>query len=921
MRPLKLTLSAFGPYAGKTVIDFEKLGRSGLYLITGDTGAGKTTIFDAITFALYGEPSGTSRDKTMLRSKYADPTTPTEVEMTFLYRDKTYTVKRNPEYERPKQRGEGTTRESANAVLTTPDGKIIDKRVEVDDEIQTLLGLDRQQFSTIAMIAQGDFLRLLQADTKTRGEIFSKIFHTDIYRAFTARLGEENSRLRRKCEDAQNSVAQYIDAIRVGQDDPFLPEVLQARAGAARSDEVLTLLARMIERDELRRETVADERKKTEAQIEALTQKIEKAQRCAEAERELLRLNALSAAAAEALKTAKEELAAQRAREPQREEAEKQLAALEAELPQYEALAQKQSFLSAKKKELSGQERTLEEQTAAAQAGRTETAEKRAEADALANAGAEAERLRGEKAELKRRADDINALSKQYDAYFRQSALLHTAQKAYLDAQTEADAAVAEAAAMRSAFNAEQAGILAQNLKDGAPCPVCGSTTHPAKAALSEDAPTERQVEQAEKAAKTAQNTAASRSAEAAALKGSVEAAKTALDDNARALFADVPRDALKTRIDEEILGIKTRWGELLAEYETAQKNCARRETLLRELPALEDASEKRAQALTALRDECARLREEISQTQRAIDELRSKLPFETPAAAEKEAAERREALKKMKAALQAAEGRYAECDKRTAELLARVAQTQKLLEEDAPGDPAPLIEEKNSLLALRTTLTKTIDDMNIRLDANSRAKTSIASRSAELADLEKESASVNALYQTAGGNINGKEKINLETYVQIACFDRVIARANVHLMRMSDNKYDLKRCETADNLRSQSGLELNVIDHYNGSERSVKSLSGGESFIASLSLALGLSEEIRANAGGIRLDTMFVDEGFGSLDPDTLSQAMRALRSLTDENRLIGIISHVAELKTEIDRQIIVKKDRSGGSRAEIVC
>ena len=208
MRPIQLNISAFGPYAGRVELNLDQLGTSGLYLITGDTGAGKTTIFDAITFALFGEASGNSRETSMLRSKYASPDTPTEVELTFAYGGKIYTVKRNPEYERPAKRGEGMTLQKADGQLIMPDGSVIAKLKDVNQKIKEILGVDRRQFSQIAMIAQGDFLKLLLADTKERQGIFREIFKTGYYQELQDRLKAESGSLGRQCEAAGSSVKQ-----------------------------------------------------------------------------------------------------------------------------------------------------------------------------------------------------------------------------------------------------------------------------------------------------------------------------------------------------------------------------------------------------------------------------------------------------------------------------------------------------------------------------------------------------------------------------------------------------------------------------------------------------------------------------------------------------------------------------------------
>lgn len=466
MRPIKLILSAFGPYAGRVELPLDRLGQSGLYLITGDTGAGKTTIFDAITFALYGEASGGSREPSMLRSKYADPATPTEVTLTFVYAGREYTVRRSPEYTRPARRGAGLVAQAAEAELTCPDGRVITRLREVNQALCGILGVNRQQFSQIAMIAQGDFLRLLLADTRDRQAIFREIFKTGRYQTLQERLKAESAALRQQCDALRRSVEQSLGRVRDAAGQPL----------------------------------------------------------------------------------------------------------------------------------------------------------------------------------------------------------------------------------------------------DGLP-----------------------------------------------------------------------PEDAL-----------------------------ARTETLL--------AADREQDA--ALADRRAEL------------------------------ADRREQLR-------------------------------------------------------------------LRLAGNAAARDEAGAALTQLTRLEARWGWLRALADTAGGSLSGREKVMLETYVQTAYFDRIVARANTRFMVMSAGQYELQRCRTADNNRSQSGLELEVVDHYNGTVRSVRTLSGGESFLASLALALGLSDEVQSSAGGIRLDTMFVDEGFGSLDEQALQQALQALASLTGGNRLIGLISHVAELKDRIDRQIVITKQRAGGSTA----
>ena len=309
-----------------------------------------------------------------------------------------------------------------------------------------------------------------------------------------------------------------------------------------------------------------------------------------------------------------------------------------------------------------------------------------------------------------------------------------------------------------------------------------------------------------------------------------------------------------------------------------------------------------------------------LTELDKQLEAYTGKLRFPGRKEAAAEIARLKGEQQRFKEALAKAEKAHREQAEASAEISGHVLQLKKQLEGIEQKDTAGLTKERDELKKEIERLAEKQRQIHIRKAANETALKSIQAKSAELEGLEARLTWVRTLSNTANGNLSGKEKIMLETYVQMAFFDRIVSRANTRFMVMSGGQYELKRCRAADNNRSQSGLELDVIDHYNGTERSVRTLSGGESFKASLSLALGLSDEIQASAGGIRMETLFVDEGFGSLDEDSLQQAMKALNGLAESNRLVGIISHVTELKERIDRQIVVTKEKSGGSRAVIV-
>lgn len=1187
MRPITLILSAFGPYAGRTELDMERLGQSGLYLITGDTGAGKTTIFDAITFALYGEASGSSREPSMLRSKYALPETPTEVTLTFLYHNKAYTVRRNPEYERPAKRGGGTTLQKAEACLTLPDGRIVTKNREVDAAIRELLGIDRSQFSQIAMIAQGDFLRLLLASTEERQKIFRQLFQTDYYRNFQEQLKTQSGSLSREYERQKAAIQHHLDSVMENEDARLNEELAKAREGRLPIADTLALLHELARQDdkkqrELQQTAAALEQKREdierrlgtaatnqklraelaaaqsqlpeqEAQLEAenealaqllarepeihaltrqiaseeallpqyqeleqtlaslsanallqvqLTEASEQEQKKAaslrqelktareelsslsdtaarrerlsgeleQAERLLAELTALEAACSR-LKTCQANLAAAEAVWLQEKERAERLPALNERLtlwknslPQYQELEQQHRLSVENETLLTSVRSRLPKQSAQLMQMQQTLDAQQAELAALADIPQQRERLLAGQEQIASRISELEALSQRLSDLTGAERLYTQAQQSYLLARQKSEALTEDYRKKNRAFLDEQAGILAEELRDGLPCLVCGSLHHPAPAKKSLEAPSEAALEKARKKSESAQAAEHDASLEAKELSARLNLLQAELEQQRQALeeILDTGGSLTQAKLQSALDAQKALLDTAAAQTAAAELQLQRRLELEQRRPAVEEQLRTLQSTVTEQEKQLALLEEEQRNRSAAIEKLRASLEFEDAASAEaairklqtellqiqQSSASAQDALYQAQLQEQSSRDtarlRAEQCghaagteilQKLPAEIHAardRLSGLQTLLEQEQKAlnrqqelqQLIPVLEQQlqsaetrsnqllvqlaaheadrsnlqNTLQSCQSRLTKasraealaelealreTRDQLQGSLDSARRsgsschikaenlhsristlrqqlegseeisieaeqaeqkltalslrdvraAQTSLATRitvnqtalrhlelqSAELAKTEQKWSWVRSLSNTANGNLSGKEKIMLETYVQMAFFDRIIVRANTRLMVMSGGQYELKRRSQAENNRSQSGLELDVIDHYNGTERSVRTLSGGEAFKASLSLALGLSDEIQASAGGIRLDTMFVDEGFGSLDEDSLRQAIRALAELGQGSRLVGIISHVSELKEQIDRQIIVTKETSGGSRVTI--
>lgn len=920
MRPIKLIMSAFGPYASKTVLDLGELGTNGLYLITGDTGAGKTTIFDAITFALYGEASGDNRESTMFRSKYANAETPTEVELTFVYAGKEYYIKRNPEYERPKTRGEGFTTEKANAELHYPDGRVVTKLREVDRAVEDIMGIDRNQFTQIAMIAQGDFLKLLLASTDDRKKIFQKIFRTRCYYVLQERLKSESGKLGREYETISASIQQYINGIVCDEDDVLSIKVRNAKAEMCSTEETLELLSMLIANDKEEEAKLDDEQKNIGKSLEEITAILTKHETWSKARKSLEKSESDLCAALAALEILKTNLQSEEANKPKVEDIRNQIAAIEAEIPEYQELDNKIKERAALQK---GTDKLSDELNTA----KVKLESLKKEIKALSEERKTLEKADKEKAELeakKHKEEDkrkaLKDISKELKALEKLDKQLKKDQETYSELAKAVQLKDEAYHRLFKQYLDEQAGIIAETLVDGTPCPVCGSTNHPIKAVKAENAPTKEQLDESKSTYEAAQKKAQIASEKAAKTKGQADEKRGSVLLMLNEVFGNVTIDDADELINDKIAEIATVLEEVQNAIDGQQKKIDRRDEIDELLPKKNKERDDLINSISENDKTLSGNNATLISLKTRIDELVEKLKYES----EKKSKEVKKALqgeqKKLEDAYKAADDAVKSQNEKIAGFKAAIKEAENTLADAKEIDEESIKAKQKELKSRNSEIDAKKKVINARKAANESAEKEIKAKSAEAIAVEAKWSWVKALSNTANGNISGKEKVMLETYIQMTYFDRIIARANTRFMVMSGGQYELKRRKEAENNRSQSGLELDVIDHYNGTERSVKTLSGGESFKASLSLALGLSDEIQSSAGGIKLDTMFVDEGFGSLDDESLDQAMRALQNLTEANRLVGIISHVTELKERIDKQIVVTKEKSGGSKATII-
>lgn len=967
MRPEKLVLSAFGPYAGETVIDLGKLGTSGLYLITGDTGAGKTTIFDGIMYALYGRTSGDDRSGAMMRSRYSSPDTATYAELFFQYRGKHYRVRRNPGYMRPKKRGTGMVEEKADAQLELPDGTVVAGISNVNREIQSIIGLDDRQFAGIAMIPQGEFRKLLYASTDERIKIFRQLFHTELFSDFQRELKNREMKLRRENEDLHTRIRQIADGAdkRVieipaepgcesGKDggaaddtaDVELDEtetaaavtheadaaeavetIEKAAAGDAPLEDMLTAMDVLIGANEKNSDELTEARKKLDGEISELDLVIEKGRRWDEQIREK----------EQALKDIEKWKASLETAEGIRQECQKKVrdaadldrraALLQDSFGDYEKLDGLRSSIKSLKSrgdELDGEAENLkeEEKKIAARILRGQDREAAVQGceGRLSEAFNAGTMLKKEIQDLQQAVDSAEKVGDLMEKRRLAVGRFGRAQSA----EKEGDRRYEE---LYHGFLESQAGIMAGELEEGRPCPVCGSVEHPAPAVRKEGGPEKADVEAARKDLETLRKALDQCSREAAQVGGELSAAASDLNNRAGglglgAVDISVPGsvDLLIKNASEIIEKKKAEKDDKTRDFKIAKGQVDELKELRDTLPKLREKQADIRNSIARNQAESVKNETEMKGAQDSAEQLAGKLEFPGKAEAEKEIKRIQDLQSQLRKAAEDADKRSRDAEGELRKAEARLGMLEGALARLPVVDTEKETGRRQVLAARRERLDGLAADLAGLVRGLASARRNSEQLIREESRNREQWKEVKDLSDTFSGSVTGRDKIQLETYVQMHYFDRIISRANTRFMVMSSGQYELKRRASASDRKSQAGLELDIIDHYNGTEREVNTLSGGESFMASLSLALGMADEIQASAGGVQLDTMFVDEGFGTLSPDFLDHAIQALGGLAQGNRLVGIISHVAELRNRIDKQVIITKTPSQGSVVNII-
>lgn len=923
MRPIKLTISGFGPYAKEQVIPMEQLGEAGLYLVTGDTGAGKTTIFDAITYALYGEASGEHRENSMFRSKYADKETVSFVELEFLLRGKRYIVNRIPEYERPRKKGEGTTKQHAEATLKLPDGEVpVTRPTEVTKKIVSLLGLDRKQFTQLAMVAQGEFLKLLFAKTEERSKIFREIFKTAPYVSLQEMIKKEANGLNRVWEDERKTLYHHIDQVCVKNGDAMEEELQDMKKNKASYliQDVVSVIGKIIEKDRAEKERLFVQLKELERALEQVNEKLGVGKNLQNAKKEYEENKVKLEEEQKRYLICEGNFNNSKKKGLRKDELVVLIENMKQKLGAYEEWEQLQKKLSKLQDNINKEENRLAEEAKDEAKMKEQLSRQKEQIEHLRDADVKRVSYEEQLQRMLEKRTRLKKLSDKNQEYVKKQTILEGKQAEFLKVNESYLLQAEKYQKIEQLFFKEQAGILADKLEENSPCPVCGSLHHPNLAPLLPDAPSEETVKQEKTDLESCRAVVEAVTMEVNGYAKELEVLKAEILERAKEILGISNWEEIKEAGTKYAGQIQTEIAEMKKQVEVYQKKELEKKQLETSIVSLEEKITKLLEQKNAGEKLLVEQNSQLNSLKEKQETMEKMMEYASAEEAKKAIFQlEREKLDIEKEQKQCEEA-YTISGQKIVSYEAKLTELKKLVEQSEDIALEELQQKQTSLRKEKEEKEKQKEEVTVRISKNTGAESAISTQREKISHIEEKMTWMKALSDTANGTVAGKDKIMLETYIQMQYFERVLQRANVRFMNMSSGQYELQRRAEADNQRSQSGLELDVLDHYNGSLRSVKTLSGGEAFQASLSLALGLADEVRECAGGIQIDTLFVDEGFGSLDDEALNQAIKTLQGLAEGNRLVGIISHVSELKSRIDRQLVVEKDREQGSRVRVV-
>ncbi|MDD6049985.1 MAG: SMC family ATPase, partial [Clostridiales bacterium] len=803
MRPLKMTMSAFGSYAGVQELDFSCLGETGLYLICGDTGAGKTTIFDAITYALYDDPSGSNeRTVKMLRCTYATPDVPTYVKLTFRHHDQTYTVRRSPAYMRPSLRGTGLVEEKPSVELTLPDGITVADR-SVNRRLIELLGLTREQFKQVSMIAQGEFRELLRADTDKRRELFRDLFSTANYNRLQDRLNQDAAEQKRVCDEQRRIIRDALRTVEADPEDAQADQLTALQEDTLAPSEADALLSAYIAHDAEAESAMQTALHQVDEDGRALARQREQAllrqkllHQLQQADAQLSRDAALLESTSAALNTARQE-------QPRAALSTTEAASIEALMPDYDQL----DACNEKARALSSHIREAQADADALQSGATNEekaiARCRAEQAALTSCAAEAERQKQAYEQTQHALDELDALCREYDTllHTRRDAQLRGAQwQSSLRATTEAQARYQQ---LSAAWFSQQAGHLAkESLRPGAPCPVCGSTHHPQPAALPESAVDQAAVKAAEQARDTAQQREHAAQSAYMLAKADAEQREAAVQAQAEACLGSTALEQLPSFAQQRRDALTRQLEEAQQKHCAARQGAARYEALCKALPAQEASLAQKQSSLNTLIASIAAEQATLAALMAQSDALSAKLAYPSKRAAQARITQLRQQAAAIEQTIAAADAAHR---KATDDLTAHQGQREAYRAQLSTLPEVELTALDAQLASLeenRQWLNGGMRALIVRLGRNRQAQEQIARARSALLREDQRLMWLTELSRTANGRLEGREKIMLESYVQMAFFERILRHANRRMKAMSRGQYELVRAASADNKR-----------------------------------------------------------------------------------------------------------------------
>lgn len=917
MKPKYLEMSAFGPYVGVTKVDFNLIGDKGLFLINGETGAGKTTIFDGIMFALYGKSSGDERTAKQLRSKYADDNTQTYVLFIFECGGKEYKIRRNPEYIRKRTRGEGFATENAAVELILPTGQAVTKIGEVDKYIKEIIGVDATQFSQICMLAQGKFRKVLTASTKERMDIFRRLFHTENYETFSTKIFEKTKELQKELDsqkDILKGLCRSIESTSPSHDE----EVERIKSGNLVINDIIAILETLEKEDSESENRLKEEENKLSEEKGRIEKRIQSKKDQDKILKEIEDNKGKLNIALEDLDKAKENYEKQKSREKEKNEKIDEKFILSSLIPSYNELDNSISDLGNAKTELEKAEylKGTDENIREDLIKKIDEIEK--DNETLKDISVRVIKNEGEIEKIEKEIEKVNRVAEKKLSYEKLKGELERKQEEFEKQKGKYDEIKSLYDSMESAYFSSQAGILAEKLEENKPCPVCGSTTHPNKAVKPVSAPTEEELKSLKNRRDREHSLYEEASKEAHNANTRFNLEEEELIKEVKETFGDISINDLDNEINLKQKELKASLNDLRVKNISLRNDEERKTRNEEELESKKKDLEIIRNRINYYEKRIASFKATVDNIEAQIVEIKGKLKYGSLEELNKKIRGLELEIDDIENGIRDAQKSFEEINTKVEKLKSSIETLSGQLKKD---EDILLGELETRLKELKVELIvkeKEHDDVYARLNGNREVLKKVNNSKKEIENLEERYSTISELNNVVNGKLSGK-KIDLETYVQITYFDRIIQRANLRLLNMSGGQYELKRRET-ETMTKEQGLDLDIIDHNNNSSREANTLSGGEGFIASLALALGLSDEIQSSAGGVRLDTLFVDEGFGSLSGNYLGQVMNALNSLTEGNKLVGVISHIEELKQRIDKRIEVTKDRVNGSVINIV-